>query len=109
MNSGRSEKKLDKYTAFADRILFLKDSISKENLKILLYQYWYMFLEDYFYFYEKNRMSIYLKRMKKSLYKVFPIFIRNKFFTLKDATSVIIFLFNPMLYKKLFYEKREKI
>lgn len=108
MHSGRNEKKLDKYVALADRILFLKKCVSDDNLKKLSYQYWFHYLEDFFYFRELNKKSIRLKRMKKSLVKVLPIMAQCGFFKKKDTIGILIFLLKPEIYEKLFWKKGEQ-
>lgn len=104
MHRGFNESSLDKYSAYADRLIFLKKRISEDQVEIIAYQYWCNYLEDYFYFRKINKKSAYLKRMKKSLILVFPILIKYKFFTFKDAIGICIFLVLPEIYKKLFYK-----
>lgn len=107
MNSGFNEKRLDKYYALSDRIVFLKDIVTNHQLRILCYQYWYNFFNDFYKVYNTNPKSIYLNRMRKSLIKVINIFVKIHFFTLKDLISVLIFLINADLYKILFLKKGE--
>lgn len=104
MHSGRSERSLDKYFAFADRLVFLRERISEENIKNLAYRYWYHYLDDYFYFRKINKKSIHLKRMKKSLAMVFPIMMEYKLFNMKDIIRILVFWTAPDMYKKLFYK-----
>ena len=104
MNSERNEKNLDKYLALADRLMFLKSAVSKENIRKLAYQYWYHYLDDYYYFSKRNRNSARLKQMKKTLLSVYPIMVQCGFFTVKDALSIMIFIFLPNVYEKVFYE-----
>ena len=104
MHSERNEKNLDKYLALADRLMFLKSAVSKENIRKLAYQYWYHYLDDYYYFSKRNRNSARLKQMKKTLLSVYPIMVQCGFFTVKDALSIMIFIFLPNVYEKVFYE-----
>lgn len=107
-HSGRNEKSLDKYVALSDRLLFLKKCVSNTNLRKLSYQYWYSYLEDFFYFRELNKNSIRLKRMKKSLVKALPVMVKCGFFTKKDTIGILIFLLKPEIYEKLFWKKGEQ-
>ena len=102
MHSGRNEKNVDKYLALADRLIFLKSAVSKENIRKLAYQYWCHYLDDYFYLRKINKKSIHLKRMKKSLAMVFPIMMEYKLFNMKDVIKMLVFWTAPDIYKKLF-------
>ena len=102
MNSGRNIKSLDKYMAIADRLVFLKKFEKELDIKKMANQYWYHYLEDYFFFKGKNGSSIYLRRMRKSLYRVFFILVKVKLFTTKEMLSVFIFLLSPNIYYKIF-------
>ena len=104
MHSERNEKNLDKYLALADRLMFFKNTVNKENIRKLAYQYWYHYLDDYYYFSKRNRNSARLKQMKKTLLSVYPIMVQCGFFTVKDALSIMIFIFLPNVYEKVFYE-----
>ena len=104
MHSERTEKNLDKYLALADRLMFFKNTVNKENIRKLAYQYWYHYLDDYYYFSKRNRNSARLKQMKKTLLSVYPIMVQCGFFTVKDALSIMIFIFLPNVYEKVFYE-----
>ncbi|MGN0251603.1 MAG: glycosyltransferase family 2 protein [Oliverpabstia sp.] len=105
MHSERNEKKLDKYLALADRLMFLKSAVSKENIKKLAYQYWYHYLDDYYYFSKRNKNSARLKQMKKTLLSVYPIMVQCGFFTVKDALSILILIFLPNVYEKYFMKE----
>ena len=104
MHSERNEKNLDKYLALADRLMFFKNTVNKENIRKLAYQYWYHYLDDYYYFSKRNRNSARLKQMKKTLLSLYPIMVQCGFFTVKDALSIMIFIFLPNVYEKVFYE-----
>ena len=104
MHSERNEKNLDKYLALADRLMFFKNTVNEENIRKVAYQYWYHYLDDYYYFSKRNRNSARLKQMKKTLLSVYPIMVQCGFFTVKDALSIMIFIFLPNVYEKVFYE-----
>ena len=90
----------------ANAYVIIDDAIKKFekelDIKKMANQYWYHYLEDYFFFKGKNGSSIYLRRMRKSLYRVFFILVKVKLFTTKEMLSVFIFLLSPNIYYKIF-------
>lgn len=102
MNAGRNVKHMDKYTALADRIVFLRKKLSQQELRKICFQYWYEFMENYYFYYGQKEYNKYLRRMKLSMFKAFGALVESKFFSVKDAMSIVVFLFNSALYKKLF-------
>lgn len=101
-------QKTDIYYALADRLKFLERTVSKASLRKLAYQFWYHFPHDFFLCYENKKYKVYKNRMKKALRKAFPVMRRVGFFTWKECMSVFLLLWNPFLYKKLFY-KEERV
>ena len=101
-------QKTDIYYALADRLKFLERTVSKASLRKLTYRFWYHFPHDFFLCYENKKYKVYKNRMKKALRKAFPVMRRVGFFTWKDCMSVFLLLWNPFLYKKLFY-KEERV
>lgn len=98
----KNAKRTDWYFALADRLVFLERKVSEKNIKILAYQFWNPYLEDFFKYFNDKKNALYTKRMKKSLGRVLPVMVRIGYFTIKDALSIVIFLVNPKIYKKFF-------
>lgn len=108
MHCDNKEKRLDIYFALADRILYLHKKISEEKMRMLFYKYWNNFFEDYYKCMDNSSLTIYLRRMKKTLIKVLPVFAVEHFFTVKDILGILIFLVDSKIYRKKYMKKRER-
>ena len=93
---------LHKYSALADRILFLKDYFSLEELRKVCYQYWYRYLDDFYLFYRNSDARKELRDMKYSLQKVLPVGIQCGLFTKKDIRGIVLFMISPWMFRKIF-------
>lgn len=102
MNSAYSIQQCDKYFAFADRALYLKNIYRTDLLWIAVSRYWDNFINDYLIFIndkDKKRLSM----MRHTLKKMYPLLVKtNHFASWKDNLSTVIFMCSPRLYQKLF-------
>ncbi|MDD6222455.1 MAG: glycosyltransferase [Lachnospiraceae bacterium] len=107
MNRPYNVTRCDRYYAFADRAAFINKTNREDLLWKAVSMYWMNFYQDYFLFIDNSDKSR-LKRMRKTLYRMYPLLVKTHHFaSYRDNISTLIFMLNPRIYQKLFYNKAD--
>lgn len=109
MHAEQNIKHTDKYFAFADRLCYLYKDLSLDKRIFMCKIFWGNFLEEYYWFSKDVNNQMYLKRMRKALFKVLPFFYRTHFFSIFDLVGGIIFVLNPEIYKKRYWKDKNEL
>ena len=108
MNSQKSDRDLLYYDMLADRFNKIQGIVDERYLIERIKLIWWEYMDTYYEFWNKNPKSIYLKKMKQSLWKVMPIMKEYHICSYKEHLSILIFMLSSKIYKSLFYERKGK-